>query len=301
MAAPARRPRRRGPPAVAWILVLAVLVGVAAALLSRPVGPAGASTPSLGTLTWGQLGQILLVVLAVMAGLWLYYMFTGERAAIPNRVVATLLVVLLLGVLFVEVAGLVHVAPIPATNSTGGRPPPGGGTGTNGTGNGTSSVFGTPALTVPAWAYFGVVVAVAVLAAVLLVPYMVARVDARRRSLDETDDAVDQARRALQETLRRLTDLDGTDARAAILALYTRLLLIVEPRLGSVSNLTPREIERDSIASLGLRPGVAGDLTETFEEARYSTHPMTVEAVERARAALGEAIADLGPGPGAMP
>jgi hypothetical protein len=286
-------PRRRGPPAVAWILLLAVLVGVAAALLSRPVGSVGPSAPSIGSLTWSQLTEILTIVLVVGAGLWLLYTFNGQRMPVPTRVVATILVVLILGVLFVELAGIVHVAPLPApTNSTGGTHPPGNGTPGNVSTNGTTLPLGIPGITLPAWAAFGTVLIVAILAAVLLVPYLVARNEARRRG--EVDEAPPrEARKALQEALHRLSSGDGGDARATILALYARLLLLVGPRLGTVESRTPGEIQRDSIASLGLRPGVAQDLTETFEEARYSTHPMTREAVDRARAALSEAISDL--------
>jgi hypothetical protein len=38
---------------------------------------------------------------------------------------------------------------------------------------------------------------------------------------------------------------------------------------------------------------VARDLRETFEEARYSTHPMTTSSVDRARTALSAAVSDL--------
>ncbi|MGC2290169.1 MAG: DUF4129 domain-containing protein [Thermoplasmata archaeon] len=294
MAASHPSPRRRGPPAVAWILLLAVLVGVAAALLSRPVASVGSSTPSLGALTFNQLGQLVTIGLLIVVGLWLFVTLrdAGNRAPVPGRVVATILVILLLGVLFVEFAGLVHVAPIPSPqNSTAGSNSTGGGFSTNNTGNGTTSLFGTPSLGLPAWLGFVAVLIVAILAGVLLVPFAIARAEARRRG--QGDGSTREAQNAFEETLHRLNSADPADARAAIVALYARLLLLVGPRLGTVTSRTPGEIQRDSIESLGLRPGVARDLTETFEEARYSTHPMTVDAVDRARTALTEAIADL--------
>lgn len=113
MAAPLPSGRRRGPPAAAWILLLAVLVGVAAAFLSRPVGPVSPSTPVLWTLTLNQLSELFLILVLVGVGFWLFYTLrnVSGRAPIPGQVIATILVVVLLGVLFVEFAGLVHVAP----------------------------------------------------------------------------------------------------------------------------------------------------------------------------------------------
>ncbi len=276
--------------------MIAVLIGVAAALLSRPVGPVGPSSPSVGGLTGNQVAQLATVVLLIGVGLWLFFTLREgtNRLPIPGRVVATFLVILLLGALFVVVAGFVHVAPIPAsTNTTGKSSPPGGGSTNNGSGNGTTGLFGTHGITLPAWAGFVAVLAVAILAGLLLAPFLIARAERRRRRLDEVQEPAREARKALHEALHRLRSAPEADARATILALYGRLLLLVGPRLGPIDSLTPGEIESRSIEALGLRPLVARDLTQTFEEARYSTHPMTTEAVGRARAALAEAISDL--------
>jgi Domain of unknown function (DUF4129) len=284
---------------VAWIVLLAVLVGVAAALLSRPVQSLAPGSPSLGALTWSQLTEILTIALVIGVGFWLFFTFTGERMPVPGRVVATVLVVLLLGVLFVVLAGLVHIAPIPApTNSTGNPHSPGNTTGLNGSGNGTGFHFGGAGVNLPAWVGYAAVLAIAVVAGVFLVPYMLVRAEVRRRHTDGGEPAR-EAQKALQEALTRLESAGPADARATIVALYAHLLLLVGPRLGTVESRTPREIQRDSIESLGLRSRVARDLTETFEEARYSGHPMTQESVERARMALTEAISDLAESAGA--
>ncbi|MCI4347094.1 MAG: DUF4129 domain-containing protein [Thermoplasmata archaeon] len=291
-------PRRRRPPAVAWILLLAVLVGLAAALLSRPVASTGPGPPSLGQLSGTHVGEILAITLLAGFGVWLFRTFREGRAPFPPRIVATTLLVILLGVLFVELAGLVHYGPAPGGNGTSG-PPPTNVTGSNATSNGTSFLFGPPRITLPAWAGAAILLSVAVLAGVLLVPYLVARAEDRRRARSASEEGHPlETRRALEETLAQLRSGPGTDPRAAILALYSRLLHLVGPRLGTVESRTPREIERDSIHRLGLRPGVAQDLTDAFEEARYSSHPMTPEAVERARAALTEAVSDLSKGVG---
>jgi hypothetical protein len=296
-------PRRRSPPAVAWILVLAVLVGVAAALLSRPVGSVAPGSSSIGGVTLQEFATICGVVLVAAVVLWvlLGYRNRAGRSPLPERLVAAILVTLLLGVVMVAALHLVHIAPIPNSgNSTSSS------NNTQGTPGNNSSIslpnfFGHPGVTLPAWAGIAVLVGIAVLAAVLLVPYLVARSDFRKRQRDEVGGTARQAQDALRDTLHRLESAEGGDARAAILALYSRLLLLVGPRLGTVESLTPREIEHDSIAALGLRSSVARDLTETFEEARYSSHSMTPETVARARTALGGAIEDLGKSAGAPP
>lgn len=295
MATPAGPPRRHGPPAVGGVLLIAVLVGVAAALLSRPVSPVGWAPPSLGGLSWSQLTGVVTIGAFVGVGLWLFFSLrdVGNRTPIPGRVVATLLVILLLGVLFLAVSGLVHVAPIPASSNSTGKTNSTGGTGPNGGGNTTLIHLPIHSLTVPAWVGIVGLVAVAVGAAVLLVPALVSRVEHRRRDHDTVEGGTRAAQRALVETLKRLGSTDASDARAAILALYARLLVLVGPRLGPVESRTPGEICRSVTDSLGVRPRVARDLTDTFEEARYSSHPMSPDQVVRARAALAEAVADL--------
>jgi hypothetical protein len=288
--APAGEPRRRTPPAIAWIVLLAVLVGVAAALVSRPVATLGPTSPSLGPLSWDEVRDIAVILLVAGLGYWIYTLLTGPRVPVPSRAVATALVILLLGVLFVEVAGLVHVAPVQAPTNTTGKNPPGNGTTPPPAGNNTTLFPGIPGVTIPAWAGYSAVVIIAILAGVLLVPFLVARA---RRSHDEGEAPVRGARRALEEALDRLDRADEADARAAILALYARLLLALGPRLGMLDSRTPGEIQRDAIESLGVRPRVAQDLTETFEEARYSSHPMSQAAVQKAREALTDAILDL--------
>ncbi len=294
-------PRWRGPPAVAWVLVLAVLVGVAAAFLSRPVRAAPTSTVSYGPLTWNHWGELFAILALIGIGVWLFLLLRdrANRAPIPGRVVATILVVVLIGVLFVELVGFVHVTPLTASGNSTAPPttPPVG----NGSGNATPTLFGTPSVPLPASVGIAVVLGIAVVAAVLLVPYAIARTEERRRVREAAEKPVPEAQAALQEALDRLHSADGSDARATILALYLRLLVLVEPRLGTVESRTPREIEREAIDALGLRPPVARDLTETFEEARYSTHLMTFEAVERARTALTEAIRDLTASEGTPP
>jgi hypothetical protein len=302
MGAASPPPRWRSPPAVAWILLLAVLVGVAAALISRPVGTVAPGAPVVGGVTLEQFLQVCAAILILGLGFAVFMLLRnrGSRAPIPERLVAAILLTLLLGVLMVVLLHLVHVAPIPYSGNSSSPTGPSGYP-TNNSTTPPLNFLGNSGVALPAWAGFAVLIGIAALAAWLLVPYAVARAEHRRRALEQAEGPAAQAQQALREALHRLESADVTDARTAILALYYRLLLLVGPRLGTVDSRTPREIERDSIAQLGLRPSVAQDLTETFEEARYSSHSMTSDSVARARTALRQAIADLAKSPGAPP
>lgn len=287
-------------PAVAWILVLTVLVGVAAALVSRPVQPVAPSTPSIGALTWSQLTEIGTIGILVVVGVFLALSLRdvrGRSSPLPPRLIATILVVLLLGVVFVEVAGFVHLSPIPAAGNSTNSSRPSGGYPTNSS-NVTVPLLKLPWITVPAWVGFAAIAVIALAVVVLLVPILVARAAVRRRAQSEVGHPAAAARQALEATLTRLATGDSVDAREAILALYARLLDLVGPRLGNIEPRTPREIERDAIGMLGIQARAAEELTETFEEARYSTHAMTISAVDRARRALSDAIEDLSHAPG---
>ncbi len=294
MTASTPSPARRGPPAVAWIVLIAVLIGAAAALLARPFGTAAPGAPVVGGLTLVQVGEIAAVV--VVAGLcaWLYLALrtAGSRGVFSERLIATILVTLLLGALIVEVLNLVHAAPIlGGGNST--TAPNSPGTPTNGTPGPLPPLLHNSGVTLPSWAGYAVLFAIAILAVVAAIPLFRARAAAQRQRGEERDTPEQAAQRALEETLQRLEGAAPSDARAAILALYSRLLVVVGPRIGRLDSRTPREIERASIVLLRFRPVVAESLRETFEEARYSTHPMTSASLERARAALTEALQDL--------
>ncbi len=284
---------------MAWIVLVAVLIGAAAALLARPFGTAAPGAPVLGGLTLMQVAEIVAVLVAAGVCGWLYLALrnAGGRGAFSERLVATILITLLLGALIVEVLNLVHAAPLmPGGNST--TPSPSPGTPTNGTPGPLPPLIHSSGITLPSWAGYAVLLAIAILAAVAVVPVLRARAQVRRRQADERGTTEEAALAALEEALRQLETASPSDARATILALYSRLLVVVAPRLGRLDSRTPREIERDSIATLGLRPRVAESLRETFEEARYSTHPMSTDAVDRARTALSDALADLARSPG---
>ncbi|MEV7499139.1 DUF4129 domain-containing protein [Streptomyces sp. NPDC093018] len=95
--------------------------------------------------------------------------------------------------------------------------------------------------------------------------------------------AVDSGRRAL---------LDGTDARAAVIACYATMEeSLAASGVARRASDSPQDLlERAAAGGLPARAAVV-ELTALFREARYSTHPMDDGHRERAAAALTE-IAD---------
>ncbi len=82
--------------------------------------------------------------------------------------------------------------------------------------------------------------------------------------------------RALEELSR------GDDVRKVIMGVYRDMCGLLEK--GGISNedsITPREFERRALKVLDLDEEVVGDITKTFEEARYSTHPLKDSDRER--------------------
>ncbi|MFF9002050.1 DUF4129 domain-containing protein [Streptomyces achromogenes] len=94
--------------------------------------------------------------------------------------------------------------------------------------------------------------------------------------------AVDSGRRAL---------LDGTDARAAVIACYAAMEeSLADSGVVRRASDSPQDLLERAVAG-GLPKGAAAALTALFREARYSTHPMDGSHRDRAAAALAE-IAD---------
>jgi hypothetical protein len=102
---------------------------------------------------------------------------------------------------------------------------------------------------------------------------------------DAVTDAVDAALDSL--------DTEG-DARQGIIAAYARMLHALEQRgLGCRPSETPRVHLARCLAAAEVRPEPIERLVELFEEARFSTHPMTWEHRDAARRALGAVRDDL--------
>jgi hypothetical protein len=111
---------------------------------------------------------------------------------------------------------------------------------------------------------------------------------------DLDDDAHDRAVMAASlDAGAHQLDLSG-DPRQAIIAAYAMLL---EGLAACAQERHPAETPLEHLervlAALDVRPEPLRDLTTLFGEARFSDHPMTTRHVDRARAALEAAAADL--------
>lgn len=139
----------------------------------------------------------------------------------------------------------------------------------------------------------------AVLVAVAIVACVVLALRLRRRPgrglgsyADDFPDDPEELQRAVDSGRYALRTVD--DARAAIIACY----LAMETSLAGAGTArghaeTPDELLARAAADGLVHGAAAGQLTELFYEARYSTHALPPEARDRARRALDEISADL--------
>ncbi|MCZ4120655.1 DUF4129 domain-containing protein [Streptomyces sp. H39-S7] len=96
--------------------------------------------------------------------------------------------------------------------------------------------------------------------------------------------AVDSGRRALH----------GTDARAAVIACYAAMeTTLGRSGIARLASDSPTDLLHRAVAGGTLTGTAAGDLTQLFREARYSSHPMDDGHLRRAGAALDTIAAQL--------
>ncbi|MCI4348928.1 MAG: DUF4129 domain-containing protein [Thermoplasmata archaeon] len=173
----------------------------------------------------------------------------------------------------------------PPTNTTTGPP--------------VNPTWQTPPVTIlppawPPWVPYALLVVVLIVVTIAAGPLLQAlRYRSVRRAKPPTRPAPPRA--ALQRALSDLTDASGRDPREVIIALYGQLLEEVGDRAGRLEPRTPREIEARIVDGLGIRRTSAQVLTGLFEEARYSTIPLSEANVDRARSSLREALSSLAP------
>jgi hypothetical protein len=294
-------------PSVVLLLVLAVALaaGAAASLLAGVATSSGSSSgPATELLLPSWVPIVALYVFAgLVIGYLIYQRLSGQTMPVPARYTLTILLTVFLAVVFVIAAHGAFFSggagPHSASPSSGnGTIPPANTT----TGNATSlggpgGYLWTP--TVPAWVPFALIAIVAIVGGVFLTPqirgYLADRRDRRNRRGRAATPAA-ELRSALQRANAELEH--GTDARAVILALYGTVIDRVSTIVGSVEVETPEEIRSHHLVRLGIRPATAEELTRLFEEARYSTHPLSLPTVDRVRNAVRDAMADLARGSG---
>lgn len=127
------------------------------------------------------------------------------------------------------------------------------------------------------------------LAAVLAIVYLLRRT--RRVEWESEEDTSGGPRAsaalAVDETIRGLEA--GRDVRSAILACFQRFCALLGSRgITEQEALTPRELEALAVRRLHVSSMDSRILTDVFEEARYSTHPLGEPDRERALGSLRE-------------
>jgi hypothetical protein len=92
---------------------------------------------------------------------------------------------------------------------------------------------------------------------------------------------------AVEDAIHILESQEATDPRTRIINCYQRMIQAAQ-RLGApiTSDRTARELETAIRKMLMLRGSAINELTELFEEARYSLHPITERDGEKAHQRL---------------
>jgi len=135
----------------------------------------------------------------------------------------------------------------------------------------------------------------------LLVVGGVVVVQSIRVALKETHDLTiqvlrgnqEQGLQAVHEAIKLVEDPES-DPRGRIIACYQHLLSTVSRLGGPVSpNLTARELDRAVRSTFALKGPATTDLTQLFEEARYSLHEITDTDADKARGCLDSVAEEL--------
>ena len=135
----------------------------------------------------------------------------------------------------------------------------------------------------------------------LLVVGGVILVESFRVSLKETSDLTlqelqakqEQGLQAVREAIKLVND-PASDPRSRIIACYQYLVATVS-RLGAPvsSDLTARELDRAVRSTFALRGPATSELTQLFEEARYSLHEISNLDADKARKYLESVSEEL--------
>jgi hypothetical protein len=126
---------------------------------------------------------------------------------------------------------------------------------------------------------------------VLIESYRVSLKETRDLRIQDLQSNRERGFQAVQEAIKLVQD-DTTDSRGRIIACYQHLVTTVS-RLGArvSSDLTARELERAVRSTFALKGASITELTQLFEEARYSLHDITDNDVANAHECL-ESVAE---------
>ncbi|HYA10490.1 MAG TPA: DUF4129 domain-containing protein [Thermoplasmata archaeon] len=174
-------------------------------------------------------------------------------------------------------------------NSSGNNGTKGGGSHGGGDGSGNNST-GFPRGAAPAggvsfgvsnWAFLLLAVGLSAVVGVLAVPGVLARlVDRRSRAVAlPAPPGPREVQSALQEAVVAIEN--GETPRDSIVRLYGRLVGRVAPNPDGLTTSTAEEIQRTWLTTLHVPPARSQELTQMFEEACYSVHPIGPQEADR--------------------
>ncbi len=140
-------------------------------------------------------------------------------------------------------------------------------------------------------AFFGLlVVASVIVARGVIASWQETRSDFWNQSLAVRAEAIS----TVEDAFRILTSLPDIDPRSRIINCYQRMIQSAQ-RLGASvsSDQTARELEVAIRNMLSIHGSAMGELTDLFEEARYSLHPITETDAEKAQQCLKSIARDM--------
>jgi flagellar basal body-associated protein FliL len=159
----------------------------------------------------------------------------------------------------------------------------------------TNSTFPTDQPTRDLPLAFPLIIVIIAVASIVVVWRFLRRSEAPRVNMaNQAKD--EEAKAVLDAAVRSL--YAGEDPRSTIIRTYQRMCLLVQVgKLDDEPYLTPREFADRAVGALGWKRAPLEDLTELFEEARYSAHVLGEAEKERAIAAFERVREGLGGGP----
>ncbi|MCI4356189.1 MAG: DUF4129 domain-containing protein [Thermoplasmata archaeon] len=293
-------PRPRASPLALVFILAAVLIGVAAALLSGPPAPSPSFLSEPGFTVGYSALQVFSGVVIALVVIWIVYRVV-QRIRDPSGAQSmgrSMVVFLVMFLLFLGFIAISHLIAYPPANTPASGP---NGNGMMGPPPHPVPPMGAPlgnltfgSWSVPGWTGYVVVLGIAVVVVLVAIPLAVAlRPRNSGPRVVPAPTIAERTRAEIADTLEQLESDPNADPRAVIVALYARLLVAIDPKIENAEARTARELESLSVERLALPPAAARELTALFEEARYSVHAMTRDDGVRARAALQRILAAL--------
>lgn len=137
------------------------------------------------------------------------------------------------------------------------------------------------------WFYAAFVGFLALSATIVLRGLKVSLDEAKADVVQEISSVQAEAVAVVQDAIRIIESDGEADPRTRIIMCHQRMLRAAQNRGALVtSDLTARELERAIRRMLLLKSSAIGDLTDLFEEARYSKHEITSSHAELAHGYL---------------